>query len=160
MRVPPLVVLVGALAVLTPWAGAQTPDPGAAALGESVRAYMAAIDAGDLDGQMAFWSDDPAVTSAIMGEVWAGRTGIRGRSAEYVPVSKLVRNELGATSVLPLGPDAAVSVTPYRPIRRDPGDARLAPFELDSMLTLVWRRLPAGWRIVHEHVSVKVTPPG
>lgn len=139
-------------------AGARATAP-AAEIERAVRTYMEAIDAGDLDRQMRFWSEDTAATSVIMGEVWRGRANIRARSAEYVPVSKMMRNELGAVAVIPLGVDAAISVVPYRSVRRNREDEKLRPYELDSMLTLIWRKTPEGWRILHEHVSVKVPPP-
>ncbi len=155
-------VLIVSFALVGP-SGSRASSPVAspdAEVARAVVAYMEAIDAGDLERQMSFWSEDSAATSVIMGEVWRGRASIRARSAEYVPVSKRVRDELGPVSVLALGEGSALSVVPYRPVRRDPADDKLAPWELDSMLTLVWTRTPAGWRIVHEHVSVKVPPPG
>ncbi|MEW6366549.1 MAG: AtzH-like domain-containing protein [Acidobacteriota bacterium] len=128
-------------------------------ISQAVRDYIEFIDAGDLDRQMSFWSTDPEATSVIMGEIWTGVANIRVRSAEYVPVSKVMRNELGEIRVVALGADTALAVVPYRSVRRNPADERLKPFELDSMLTLVWKRTPEGWRIIHEHVSVKVPPP-
>ena len=139
-------------------AGAFASEP-AAQIEGAVRSYMEAIDAGDLDRQMRSWSEDTAATSVIMGEIWRGRANIRARSAEYVPVSKRMRNELGAVTVVPLGADAAISVVPYRSVRRDPADEKLRPYELDSMLTLIWRKTRGDWRILHEHASVKVPPP-
>ncbi len=157
------VVLITSLALVTSsasraFAKAAGPPPGSEVRG-AVRAYMEAIDAGDFEGQMRFWSRDPAATSVIMGEIWTGAANIRARSAEYVPVSKRVRNDLGQITVVPLGAGAVLTVTPYRPVRRDPRDEKLKPFELDCMLTLIWTRAPDGWRILHEHVSVKVPPP-
>jgi ketosteroid isomerase-like protein len=131
----------------------------ATSVGEAARQYMAAIDAGDLDGQMASWAEDPTATSLIMGEIWTGKANIRARSAEYVPVSKVLRNELGEIRVVPLAKDVALAVVPYRSVRRDPQDERLKAYELESMLTLVWKRTREGWRILHEHVSVKIPPP-
>lgn len=139
-------------------AGGQ-PGGMATEITQAVRDYMEAIDAGDLDRQMGFWSQDPNVTSVIMGEIWKGYDNIRACSADYVPVSKLMRNELGGVTVVPLGTDAGIAVSPYRPIRRKPEDERLRPYEIDSMLTLIWKRMPQGWRIIHEHVSAKVPPP-
>lgn len=98
---------------------------GAAEIERGVRAYMEAIDAGDLDRQMGFWSADSAASSAIMGESWTGRARIRARSAEYVPVSKLMRNELGAVTVSLLARDVALALVPYRPLRRDPANEKL-----------------------------------
>jgi len=161
MRV--VLLLITSFAML-PWcARGVSAKPAAAAQASevraAVRAYMETIDAGDLDGQMRFWSGDSSVTSVIMGEVWTGGASIRARSAEYVPVSKVMRSELGPITVQALGGGTMLTVTPYRPARREPANEKLKPYELDSMLTLVWTRSPDGWRIVHEHVSVKVPPP-
>lgn len=131
----------------------------ATAISGAVRHYMEAIDAGNLDGQMAFWTEDPSATSVIMGEIARGQANIRARSAQYVPVSKVLRNELGKIEVVSLATDVALAVVPYRPVRRDAKDERLKPYELESMLTLVWKQTGEGWRITHEHVSVKVPPP-
>ncbi len=155
--------LIAALALLIWSAPRAFAKPAAAAQAAEVRAavrgYMDAIDAGDLDAQMRFWSRDSSVTSVIMGEVWTGGASIRARSAEYVPVSRVMRNDLGPITVQPLGGGTMLTVTPYRPARRDPANEKLKPYELDSMLTLIWSRARDGWRIVHEHVSVKVPPP-
>ncbi len=152
--------LIATFAFLPWYASEASAKPAAAAqaaeVRAAVRAYMDAIDAGDLDAQMRFWSGDSSVTSVIMGEVWTGGASIRARSAEYVPVSKVMRNDLGPITVRPLGGGTMLTVTPYRPARRDPANEKLEPYELDSMLTLIWSRTPEGWRIVHEHVSVKV----
>ncbi len=145
---------------LVPSAPAAGQEAGVAAdVRAAVVQYMEAIDAGDLDRQMRFWSHDATATSAIMGELWTGHGSIRAHSAEYVPVSKVMRNELGQVSVVSLGDDTALAVAPYRPVRRNAADEKLKPFELDSLLTLVFRRTSGRWAIVHEHVSVKVPPP-
>ncbi len=156
-------VLITFLAVLAPCPASAAAAPAssspASEVREAVKAYMDAIDAGDLERQMTFWRRDPAATSVIMGEMWTGVESIRARSAEYVPVSKLMRNDLGQTTAVPLGAGVMLTVTPYRPVRRDPQNEKLKPFELESMLTLIWTKTAEGWRILHEHVSVKVPPP-
>ncbi len=155
--------LVGSLAVLLLCAPRACAAPASAAgdsvVNMAVWAYMKAIDAGDLERQMQFWSRDRGASSVIMGEMWTGAARIRARSAEYVPVSRRMRNEIGPITVRPLGDDYMLTITPYRPERRDPADKKLAPFELESVLTLIWTRTHDGWRILHEHVSVKVPPP-
>lgn len=153
-----LAATILALAGSLPFQVGKTDDT-ATAVRQAVRQYMTAIDAGDLDGQMVFWSADPAATSVIMGEVWTGKASIRGRSAEYVPVSKVMRNELGEIAVVSLARGVALTVVPYHPVGRDPKDGRLKAYELPSMLTLIWKQTADGWRITHEHVSVKVPPP-
>ncbi len=157
------IVLIIALTLLAP-CPARAAAPSASSspvleVREAVKTYMDAIDAGDLERQMSFWRRDPAATSVIMGEMWTGWASIRGRSAEYVPVSKLMRNDLGQTTAVPLAAGVMLTVTPYRPVRRDPQNEKFKPFELDSMLTLIWTKTAEGWRILHEHVSVKVPPP-
>ena len=138
---------------------AAEPGENRVAASQAARDYMAAIDDGDLDRQMEFWSQDPGATSVIMGEIWQGKTNIRARSAEYVPVSKHMRNELGEVMEMPLGQDTVLTIVPYRSVRRNPEDERLKPFELESMLTLIWKQTVQDWRIIHEHVSVKIAPP-
>ncbi len=129
-------------------------------VGRLACAYMADIDAGELDKQMTYWSDDPAATSVIMGEIWTGKPNIRKRSAEYLPFAKIMRNQLGQIKSLLLGTEYILTIIPYRSMRRNPADEKLKPYELDSMLTLIWQKTPKGWHIIHEHVSVKVPPPG
>jgi hypothetical protein len=74
-------------------------------------------------------------------------------------VSKVLRNELAEIRVVSPAKDVALAAMPYRSVRRNPNDERLKAYELEPMLTLVWKRTREGWRILHEHVSVKIPPP-
>ena len=120
------------------------------------REYMKVIDDGDLRSQMELVSRDPNVSSTIMGETWHGWDAIKTRSEIYVPYSKKIRNVLGKIDVIALGSSAAVVVVPFRSERRQASDQSIPEFE--QSLTLVLKQTPQGWRMIHEHVSAKISP--
>ncbi len=152
-----LVMLFALIAFPAPSFGQKAPDRQQAEVTRFVHDYMAAIDSGDVRSQMEMVSRDPQVTSTVMGESWRGWDAIRAQSEAYVPVSKRIRNVIDRVDVISLGPAAAIAVAPFRSQRRDSSD-RMVP-EFQQSLTLVLRRTSAGWKMIHEHVSVKIPPP-
>jgi ketosteroid isomerase-like protein len=109
---------------------------------------------GDVRSQMELVSRDPQVTSTVMGETWRGWDAIRAQSEAYVTISKRIRNVITGVEVIGLGPTAAIAVVPFRSERRDTADHAVPEFQ--QSLALVLRPTPAGWRMVHEHVGVKI----
>ena len=119
--------------------------------------YLAAVDRGEVDRQMTMVARDSSVTSVVMGYVWTGWDSIRAQSERFAPYSGKLRIAVDDVRVVPLGSDAAIAVVRFTQITEQPIPG--LPPHLENALTLVLRRGPGGWRMMHEHVSVKLPPP-
>jgi ketosteroid isomerase-like protein len=58
--------------------------------------------------------------------------------------------DLGSIDVTLLGHEYALTVTPFA--RTDTGPALFSP-QRKGISSLVWKKTPQGWRVVHEHES-------
>ncbi len=102
---------------------------------------------GDLDGFMADYARDSLTGFVSQGRVERGYDWIRGH---YAPLfgSGAKRDSLRFESVeaRPLGPGVALLTARYV-LHRDGSTTSSGPF------TLVMRRQPDGWKILHDHTS-------
>lgn len=115
-----------------------------------VRAQEAAWNRGDIEAFMSegYWNS-PDLTFYSGGDVTHGFEPVLAR---YVKRYKSGGAEMGTLSftdveVLPLAKDAAVARGRWAlDFERQP--------DVGGLFTLVFRRTPDGWRIVHDHTSV------
>jgi beta-aspartyl-peptidase (threonine type) len=135
-----------------PLAGAA-PDPAARGddADKAVRKVMAdqqdAWNKGDLEGFMAgYWASDDLrffsggdVTSGWKATLERYRTKYQSEGKE---MGKLTFSDL---DVVVLGPDAALA--------RGRWKLKMSKDEPGGLFTLVFKRFPDGWRIIHDHTS-------
>ncbi len=146
-----LPVLAAAL-FLAACAAPRTPSP-ATATASIVATLQASADAwnrGDLDGFLKPYLDSSETTFMTARGVVHGLDTIRARyRAGYWKSGgppQLLR--FGDITVRNLGPDHALMTGRYRLRDRATG----APADSGNF-TLIWRRTPGGWKIIHDHSS-------
>lgn len=130
---------------------ASAPAPVArAAIEAAMRDSAAGWNGGDLDRFMAVYADDPATSYVAGGELIRGKSSI---AARYAPSFKRGANTRGTLDFATLdfrmvGADHALFTARYRltPTAAG-GEAAQGP------TTLLFRRMPQGWRIVADHSS-------
>jgi beta-aspartyl-peptidase (threonine type) len=128
--------------------GADEPKPAPEAAVKKVLADQeAAWNKGDLEGFMAGYWKSPDLT------FYSGKEVTRGWQAtldRYVKKYKADGKEMGKLTfsdidVQVLGPDTALV--------RGRWQLELSKEKPGGLFTLLFRRLPDGWRIVHDHTS-------
>ena len=137
-----LLILLGALTGLTHSTRADATDP--------IRAVMAAQaegwNRGDIDGFMAGYARSPETTFVSGDEVTHGWQTVRDRYAtKYDSRAKMGTLSFSGLTITPLCDDAAMVVGSWALQRQ--GDRPHGKF------TLLFRKLPDGWRIVLDHTS-------
>jgi len=120
-------------------------------LRELLAAQADAWNRGDIEGFMAgYWKSDQLSFSGTNG-VTRGWQGLDDRYHRVYPnraaMGHLAFSDLEIT---PLGPDAAMILGRWRLDREadHPG----------GVFTLIARRFPEGWRIIHDHTSADAPP--
>ena len=137
------------LVLSTACAGAQRPDPEA---DTGVRAVWAAqVEAwnrGDLDGFMAGYWESPDLVFFSNGTTTRGwqETLDRYRSRYQADGRQMGTLDFPELDILTLGPEAAMARGRWR-LKMPDGT------ESSGMTSVIFRKLPEGWRIVHDHSS-------
>ena len=125
-----------------PPAGAATPDPIFAVLD----AQTAAWNRGEIDAFMAGYARSPDTTFVSGDEVTRGWQTVRDRYAKkYDSREKMGTLTFSGLTITRLCDDAAVVLGSWSLERKE--DRPHGKF------TLLFRRLPEGWRIVLDHTS-------
>jgi len=128
--------------LLAPLAPAAAPDPIRAVLA----AQVAAWNRGDIDGFMQGYARSGKTTFVSGDKVTHGWQTVRDRYAKkYDSRAKMGRLTFSGLTITPLGADAAIVLGSWSLQRA--GDQPHGKF------TLLFRRLPEGWRIVLDHTS-------
>ncbi len=130
---------------------AAAPAPVTASIVAVLQASADAWNRGDLDGFLEPYLDSSETTFMTGPGVIHGLETIRERyRAHYFPAGgrppTLLRFD--ALDVRPLGADHALMTGRFHQTTRATG----APADSGNF-TLVWRRTPRGWRIIHDHSS-------
>lgn len=124
--------------------------------------YLKTVDEGDVRSQLALVSHDPRVYSILDGEIWLGWDAVKAQAEAYVPFSKLVRNVVDKTEVIPLQRDAALVImqihSEKKTIAPDKRFVLEFPDHATGVLTHVLVRSHDGWLMLHEHWSTTLTP--
>ena len=142
-------LLVGALVVVAGCAGTRRPaaaDP--AAIRAVLDAQVAAWNRGDVPGFMdGYWRSD-SLRFASGGTVQYGwQTTLDRYRRGYPDRAAMGRLTFSDLRIAPLSADAATVFGRWGLER----DTLLPP--ASGLFTLVFRRTPQGWRIVHDHTS-------
>jgi len=117
-----------------------------AAIRSVLEAQAAAWNRGQIDGFMAGYARAPATTFVSGNEVTRGWQTVRDRYAKkYNSREKMGRLTFSRLTITPLCDDAAMVLGSWSLQRK--GDRPQGKF------TLLFRKLPEGWRIVLDHTS-------
>jgi len=149
-------LLTGVAVALAAGAVLASTPPGLATEGPAgARAVLAAqVEAwnrGDLEGYMAGYWRSPDLVFFSNGQETRGWQATLDRyRARYQGAGKQMgKLDFPAMDVVTLGPDAALARGRWR-LKMPDGK------ELTGMTTVVLRKRPEGWRIVHDHSSADV----
>jgi ketosteroid isomerase-like protein len=144
-------ILVMSLGMVVPNAALAAADE-LAAIRAVIDAQAAAWNRGDIDAFMAGYARSPETTFVSGDEVTHGWQTVRDRYAKkYDSREKMGRLTFSDLTITPLCADAAIVLGSWRLQRKDD--------EPHGKFTLLFRKLPDGWRIVLDHTSAAV-PPG
>lgn len=131
------------------------PDDGRNSDREAIGALLSAQDAawnrGDIDAFLAAYWHSPELTFSGSSGVSRGWDGVLARYKRVYPDRAAMGTlETSGLEFRFLGPDAALVLGRWH-LKREKGD-------IGGVFSLVWQRLPEGWKIVHDHTSA-VEPP-
>jgi ketosteroid isomerase-like protein len=109
-------------------------------------AQVAAWNRGDIDGFMNGYARSDATEFVSGDKITRGWQTVRDRyRKKYDSRGKMGRLAFSEIKVAPLGTDAAIVVGRWQLTRQSD--------KPHGIFTLLFRRTPAGWRIVHHHTS-------
>jgi len=122
---------------------------------EAIRAVLSAQQTawnrGDVDAFLVGYWRSPELTFSGSSGVARGWDGVRTRYKKNYP-DEAAMGELDFSELefRFLGPDAALVLGRWH-LKREKDD-------VGGVFTLVWRRFPDGWKIIHDHTSVVAAP--
>jgi ketosteroid isomerase-like protein len=133
---------LGAALALAAIAEAAEPDP----IRAVIDAQEAAWNRGDIDGFMEGYARAPETTFVSGDEVSRGWQTLRDRYAKkYDSHEKMGTLTFSGLTITPLCADAAIVLGSWSVRRKED--------QPHGKFTLLFRRLPEGWRIVLDHTS-------
>lgn len=120
------------------------------AIAAVLREQAEAWNRGDLDGFMLAYLNTPEMTYTASGVIINGYAALQKRYSERYGSSPQTMGRLrfGDLSTTMLGPDYAVSVGRWYLSRTGQAD-------IDGVFSLVWKRTEDGWKILHDHSSLR-----
>jgi len=122
-----------------------------AAIRDVIDQQAAAWNRGAIDGFMAGYARSPETTFVSGDEVTHGWQTVRDRYAKkYDSREKMGALTFSDLTITPLCDDAAIVLGSWRLQRKDD--------QPHGKFTLLFRKLPEGWRIVLDHTSAAVPP--
>src|SRR5262249_23711948 len=137
-----------ALLVLPAVLAAQTPGADEAkAIRAVLDAQVAAWNKGDLEGFMAGYWKSPDLT------FYSGKTKLRGWQATLDRYRKRYQGAGRKMGTLAFSALASDLIGRARPSARAPFQPPLKDETPAGLFTLILKKLPEGWRIVHAHTS-------
>ena|SRR5687768_1837496 len=136
-----LVLLAGLMFV--PAADARGADQEIRAV---MKAQVAAWNRGDIDGFMEGYARSKATEFVSGDRLTRGWQTVRDRyKKKYNSRETMGRLAFSDIRISQLSSDAAVAVGRWKLVRKSD--------QPHGLFTLIFRRTPAGWRIVHDHTS-------
>ncbi len=112
----------------------------------SLQIQADAWNAGDIPAFMQYYWNDPALTFSSGGETRKGWQATHDRFVRRYPdKAAMGKLDFKVDQVEMLGSHAAYVLGRWHLTREEP---------IGGNFSLVWRKLPEGWRIVHDHTSV------
>ena len=120
-------------------------------LRQVMAAQVAAWNRGDIDGFMAGYARSGGTEFVAGDKLTRGWQTVRDRyQKKYDNREKMGRLTFSNLKITLLSPDAALVVGRWKLARKHD--------QPHGIFTLLFRRTPAGWRIVHDHTSAAETP--
>jgi uncharacterized protein (TIGR02246 family) len=127
-------------------AAPENPPNSVAEIQSVLRAQQDAWNRGDIDGFMNGYARSASTVFVSEDEVRRGWEIVRDRyRAKYSDDAKMGTLSFSEIEVTMLSPDAAVVLGRWK--------LKRANDEPHGRFTLIFKRLPEGWRIVHDHTS-------
>lgn len=124
----------------------EAQKPADEGLRELLTAQVAAWNHGDIPGFMeGYWKSDQTTFSGASGVTRGWQAVLDRYRKNYATRAAMGRLEFSDLEITPLGGDAALILGRWH-LDRDSGPT-------GGVFTLVARRLPEGWRIIHDHTS-------
>jgi uncharacterized protein (TIGR02246 family) len=118
-----------------------------AAMTGVLNAQQAAWNRGDVDAFLEGYWRSPELTFSGAGGVARGWDAVRARYKKtYADREAMGQLQFSELEFRFLGPDAALVLGHWH-LTRTSGN-------LGGVFSLVWQRLPEGWRIIHDHTSI------
>jgi ketosteroid isomerase-like protein len=138
-------LLVATLAIATTKAVLGSNDS-AAEIRAVMSAQVSAWNRGDIDGFMEGYARSDATEFVSGDKVTHGWQTVRDRyRKKYGSREKMGRLTFSDIKITPLSADAAIVLGRWQLVRQ--------PDKPHGIFTLLFRRTPVGWRIVHDHTS-------
>jgi ketosteroid isomerase-like protein len=105
----------------------------------------------DVNAMLAMYEQGPATVSIANGQIERGIEAIRKNAdANLVGTLGKFKLDLGSIEVTPMGSGYALAVTPF--VMTENSSAVFAR-QVKGVSTLVWKKTPEGWKVIHEHES-------
>ena len=109
-------------------------------------AQQTAWNRGDVDAFLVGYWHSPELTFSGSSGVWRGWDGVMARyKKNYPDRAAMGQLDFSELEFRFLGPDAALVLGRWH-LKREKD-------ELGGVFSLVWQRLPDGWKIIHDHTS-------
>ena len=126
----------------------QTTETSSVAIQSVLSSQQAAWNRGDIPAFLTGYWNSPDLTFAGSDGIVRGYDGLLARYKKSYPnqqaMGQLAFSDLEITQ---LAPDTALVLGHWQ-IKRETGN-------IGGVFTLVFRRFPIGWRIVHDHTSIQ-----
>ena len=127
-----------------------SPEHDRAAITKILDEQQSTWNSGDVISFMKGYWNSPELTFAGSGGIARGWESVLARyKREYPDQAAMGQVNFSNVEVRFLGPDAALVLGQWH-LRRSSGD-------IGGVFSLVFQRLPEGWRIVHDHTSLVKT---
>jgi uncharacterized protein (TIGR02246 family) len=116
------------------------------AIRQILTAQQTAWNRGDVDAFLEGYWHSPELTFSGSSGIARGSDGVLARYKKAYPDRAAMGHlEFSGLEYRFLGPDAALVLGNWH-LKRESGD-------MGGVFSLVWQRLPEGWRIIHDHTS-------
>ena len=129
----------------------DTHDADRTAINGVLNAQQAAWNRGDVDAFLVGYWQSPELTFSGSNGVSRGWDGVLARYKKNYP-NREAMGELNFSELefRFLGPNAALVLGKWH-LKREMGD-------IGGVFSLVWQKLPEGWKIIHDHTSTVSFP--
>ena len=134
-------------------AGCEVPGDTSATKGEIqvlVKNFAEAAQK-DVNAMLLMYEQAPGTVSIGNGQIERGIDSIRKNvDANLLGTQGKYKFDLGSIDVTLMGSSYALSLTPFVMTENPPA---MFSRQVKGVCTLVWKKTPEGWKVIHEHES-------